>query len=219
MKNDNKNNSGMQKPNKNAGSGEVGGKSVGKSGGGIGGGSGGVNGGKSGGVEPRAKERWYAEGLRFTCTQCGNCCTGPPGYVWFTPEEGRAMAAGLGLSEKRFYQLHAHKIYGRWSLNERLREDSVGPGRSGGNGGGEGEYDCVFLTEREDGKRGCSIYETRPTQCRTWPFWPENLSSERAYRRASETCPGMTAGMQGESSAGDFYPLEQIRIIRDRNVK
>ena len=43
-------------------------------------------------VTPALRE-WYAEGLRFGCTQCGNCCTGPPGAVWFTAEEGRAMAA------------------------------------------------------------------------------------------------------------------------------
>ena len=46
-----------------------------------------------------ARPDWYDDGLRFECTQCGNCCTGPPGMVWFTPEEGRRMAEGLGLDE------------------------------------------------------------------------------------------------------------------------
>ena len=39
----------------------------------------------------------YADGLRFECTQCGNCCTGPPGRVWFSEEEGEAMAENLGV--------------------------------------------------------------------------------------------------------------------------
>ena len=30
---------------------------------------------------------WYADGLSFTCTQCGNCCTGGPGYVWISDME------------------------------------------------------------------------------------------------------------------------------------
>ena len=40
---------------------------------------------------------WYAEGLRFECTQCGNCCSGGPGAVWFTSEEAGGMARALGL--------------------------------------------------------------------------------------------------------------------------
>ena len=30
---------------------------------------------------------WYKDGLAFTCTQCGNCCTGGPGYVWLSDAE------------------------------------------------------------------------------------------------------------------------------------
>ncbi|MFG0335929.1 MAG: YkgJ family cysteine cluster protein, partial [Maioricimonas sp. JB049] len=38
---------------------------------------------------------WYRDGLQFSCTQCGNCCTGSPGYVWVTEEEIAAIAAHL----------------------------------------------------------------------------------------------------------------------------
>ena len=41
---------------------------------------------------------WYADGLRFSCTQCGNCCTGPPGAVWFNEDEGKAMADKVGVA-------------------------------------------------------------------------------------------------------------------------
>ena len=51
---------------------------------------------------PTDEQEWYADGLRFQCTGCGNCCTGPPGTVWFTEEEGRAIAASLGLDEATF---------------------------------------------------------------------------------------------------------------------
>ena len=30
---------------------------------------------------------WYAAGLRFFCTQCGDCCSGAPGFVWVNEEE------------------------------------------------------------------------------------------------------------------------------------
>ncbi|MFM7740581.1 MAG: YkgJ family cysteine cluster protein, partial [Planctomycetota bacterium] len=29
-----------------------------------------------------AAEPWYKDGLRFQCSQCGDCCTGGAGYVW-----------------------------------------------------------------------------------------------------------------------------------------
>jgi len=142
-------------------------------------------------------EPWYADGLSFTCTQCGNCCTGPPGYVWFSDEEAKQIAEHLGISEREFRKRYAKKKFGKWSLGEVKRN---------------GQYDCVFLTRDEQGKAWCSIYPVRPTQCQTWPFWPENLASPEAWEKAAETCPGMRTGK-------DYYPPEQIRIIRDQNPK
>ena len=141
------------------------------------------------------EEPWYADGLQFTCTQCGNCCTGPPGYVWFTEEEAGAISEYLQIDIKTFYRRYTHKIHNRRSLNEEKTPQG---------------HDCVFLSRTENGKALCSIYPVRPVQCRTWPFWPENLASSAAWRRAAKTCPGI--------NHGDYYPVEKIRIIRDRNV-
>lgn len=133
---------------------------------------------------------WYGEGLRFSCTQCGNCCTGPPGAVWFTAPEARAMAAALGLDEATFRRRHARVIEGRWSLNEQLTEHG---------------YDCVFLDrDSRPGTAICRLYGARPRQCRTWPFWPENLQSPEAWAQARATtpCPGM--------DQGELIPVERI---------
>jgi len=149
--------------------------------------------GKSDGVADQ--QEWYREGLNFQCTQCGNCCTGPPGAVWFEEDEAEAMASGLGLSVARFKQEWARRLDGRWSLKERLTAHG---------------WDCVFLDrESSPGKALCRLYETRPAQCRTWPFWPENLGSPEAWAEARrETpCPGM--------GQGAIVPIESIRIQRD----
>lgn len=37
---------------------------------------------------------------------------------------------------------------------------------------------CVFL--EPDGKQ-CSIYEARPVQCRTYPFWPTIMESMQSW--------------------------------------
>lgn len=131
-------------------------------------------------------------GLRFGCTQCGNCCSGPRGFVLFTPEEGRAIAARLGVSEARFLE--------EWT-SETVR------GRSLNEVGSEHGYDCVFLDrERVPGMAVCSIYEDRPAQCRTWPFWPGLLRSREDWVRAKRRCPGLDRGRL-------FTPVE-IRVVR-----
>jgi len=133
-------------------------------------------------------------GLRFTCTQCGNCCTGPTGFVLFTDQEAGAMAREIGISKPEFYETYTRDtIVGR-SLNET--KSSFG-------------YDCVFLT-RDDktGKTGCSVYRSRPEQCRTWPFWDSNLRGKRDWARASKGCPGM--------DTGELHTPKHIQLTRDR---
>ena len=149
-----------------------------------------------------ADSPWYAEGLSFSCTQCGGCCTGGPGYVWFDDDEAGAMAEAKGVDKETFYRQFAMKKNGRWSLNE------VRVAR--------GQYDCVFL-ERPGGLNSagrCTLYHARPTQCRTWPFWESNLTSPRAWAEAAEDCPGMRP--PGESGGG-FVPLEAITVELQRN--
>src|SRR5204863_9053608 len=47
-------------------------------------------------------------GLRFKCTMCGNCCTGPEGYVLVTDEEIAALAKRLGMTDREFFDRYTH---------------------------------------------------------------------------------------------------------------
>ena len=71
------------------------------------------------------KQPWYKDGLRFKCTQCGDCCTGAPGYVWFTKDEGQAMADLLEVDVETFYRKYARKIGIRYSLKEYANGDCI----------------------------------------------------------------------------------------------
>ncbi len=51
------------------------------------------------------------------------------------------------------------------------------------------DKNCGFL----EGKR-CTVYEGRPTQCRTWPFWPENMNAKTWRRDVAAFCPGVGKG-------------------------
>jgi Fe-S-cluster containining protein len=157
-------------------------------------------------VSESEKDPWYADGLQFTCTQCGNCCTGGPGYVWASDVEIRRLAEYLKLSVKEVIEQYCRRIDGRLSFTEKRNQ---------------GNYDCVFLKEEKierpgakgsdekviHTKRTCTIYPIRPLQCRTWPFWPELLSSKESWKRAGRGCPGMDVGKR--------YSLDQIAEIRD----
>lgn len=120
---------------------------------------------------------WYANGLRFTCTQCGRCCGGAPGNVWVSDAEIAALAKLKQMPDADFRRLHTRTEHGRISL---LEHD---------------DGDCEFLVrDPATGKAGCSVYQARPLQCRTWPFWKSNVRSQRTWDLAARNCPGMNHG-------------------------
>ena len=137
---------------------------------------------------------WWRDGLRFECTCCGNCCSGEPGAVWFAKEEGQQMATRLGLSESDFLRDYARKIGTKWSLKEVTGPADLHRG-----------HDCILLDRQSvPGKALCKVYQDRPNQCKTWPFWDQNISSKRAWDQAKKAapCPGM--------GSGPLIPAEKI---------
>jgi uncharacterized protein len=114
---------------------------------------------------------WYSRGLQFECQACGQCCGGEPGYIWMTPEEIRRAAKAMGMHVLDFCSMYVSEYDRGFSLREMA------------NG------DCSML---DDGK--CRIYQARPLQCRTWPWWPSNLSSRRAWQYLQRRCPGVGKG-------------------------
>jgi Fe-S-cluster containining protein len=127
-------------------------------------------------------EPWYKDGLKFKCTGCGDCCTGAPGYVWVNQVEIDALAERLEMDPAKFEKKYVRQIGVRRSLKEYK------------NG------DCVFF---DNESRKCTVYEQRPRQCRTWPFWNSNLKSPEAWTETCESCPG--------SGMGKLYQLEHIQ--------
>ncbi len=137
---------------------------------------------------PRLKTKWYQAGLRFECSQCGNCCGGAPGYVWVTRDDVKKISEFLGKKDGQLDKSQIRRVGLRHSLTEK-------PGG-----------DCIFL-KRENGKSMCGIYPVRPIQCRTWPFWGGNLKSPDSWNEASIGCPGM-----GEGKLHNFVHIEELRI-------
>ena len=57
-----------------------------------------------------AAEKWYKDGLRFDCTQCGKCCGGAPGYCWVSEDEIHALAERLGMEVEAFRRRYTRVI-------------------------------------------------------------------------------------------------------------
>ena len=93
------------------------------------------------------------------------------------------MAKNMGIADAEFREKFVRRVGGRHSLVEYP------------------DGDCILLDPET---RGCMVYADRPIQCRTWPFWKSNLTSERAWDEMCEGCPG--------AGKGQLYSLEQIEM-------
>lgn len=117
---------------------------------------------------PKSEEPWFAKGLKFACTGCGECCTGS-GRVWLTELEIQTIAKALNMEVVQFVDQSVIRLEGRWSL----KEDPT-------------HGDCYFL---ENGR--CTIYNARPRQCKTFPWWPSTLKSLDSWQEAKRVCEGI----------------------------
>jgi hypothetical protein len=97
-------------------------------------------------------------------------------------EEAARLARFLGIPAAEFRRRYLRRAGRRYSLTERS------------NG------DCVLYN------RGCAVYPARPIQCRSFPFWPENLRSLADWERAGRECPGVERGR--------LYSADEIQLIR-----
>lgn len=102
----------------------------------------------------------YKDGFDFCfdqtlCSQCeGNCCIGEPGYIWINKDEIENLAKYLNITTQELKYNYLKKVGYKYSIKElKLR---------GSN------HVCIFFDTE---KKQCCVYDARPMQCRTFPFW------------------------------------------------
>ncbi len=90
----------------------------------------------------------------LACTTCeGRCCTGDSGYIYVTKSEIENISKLLGLEISDFVDKYLFKKAYKYSIKEMKYN---------------GSYECVFFDRVTN---SCKIYEARPSQCITFPFW------------------------------------------------
>jgi Fe-S-cluster containining protein len=121
------------------------------------------------------KQPFYADGLRFSCTRCSSCCRYESGYVFLSPGDLDVLAKAQDMGGGDFIQTWCRWVpFGGGIDYLSLKEKA--------------NYDCIFW------KDGCMVYQNRPLQCRTFPFWDSILASAAAWENAKLECPGMGQG-------------------------
>ena len=130
---------------------------------------------------------WFHKGLQFNCTQCGNCCRTHDEYafVYLAEADVKALSEHLGMDRAAFLARYCQEEEGWITL--RIDEPA-----------------CPFLGEGN----GCEVYEARPKQCRSWPFWVDNLDRATWEGPVTQCCPGV--------GNGPLVPADEVlRIARD----
>lgn len=137
------------------------------------------------------KKTIYDEGIRFECQGSGKCCTshGGFGYVYLTKEDLKRFAKHFQITVPQFKKQYCHKADGYDCLNDK-----------------PGTQDCVFLKNKQ-----CSAYEGRPTQCRTWPFWPSNMAAKEWNENVKSFCPGVGKGrLYSKKEISEILKVQRI---------
>ena len=117
---------------------------------------------------------WWSEGVRFTCQpDCGRCCDEPGGIVYLSRNDVERLAQHANLTVPEYLKKDCTTtLDGRYVLRSN-QSDGI----------------CIYLDENKQ----CTIYEVRPQQCKAFPWWAENLRSQRSWKQVKASCPGLTA--------------------------
>ena len=117
----------------------------------------------------------YKNGIRFECQGSGNCCVsrGSYGFVYLSHNDLKRFAKYFKVSINKFKKKYCQITDGFIHLIEN----------------NELEWKCLFLKNKK-----CTVYKNRPSQCRTWPFWNENMNPKIWNEDISINCPGIGKG-------------------------
>lgn len=162
---------------------------------------------------------WYESGLQFSCTSCGKCCK-VDGDVWLSPAEVDTIQNHLGVGEEEF-----KSKYGRAEVSDGQETWVCLKRKEGG---------CIFLNPVGQ----CSIYDVRPIQCETYPFWPSLLASrddwkneavipddmelkenERYWTAELGGCEGISYEQPEDTqSSNDKTQMEDVSIVTRKEI-
>ncbi len=109
--------------------------------------------------------------LEFSCNRCSNCCRHEPGAVYLTKKDLDNLYSSLNLSKDEFIKQCCRVLIKDDRKVLALLEKV--------------NYDCIFWSN------GCIVYENRPLQCRTYPYWPFLVENGDYWKHEKHRCSGI----------------------------
>ena len=145
----------------------------------------------------------FKDGIKFECQSSGNCCVSRNsyGYVYLSINDLKRFSKYFNLSIKDFKSQFCQTTDGFVHLTEKNSLNGK----------------CIFLKNNR-----CSVYESRPSQCRTWPFWNENMNAKVWNENISINCPGIGKGKKVRSDIIKKFLKEDYKnektILKNRVI-
>ena len=142
------------------------------------------------------KNKQISKGIKFKCQGSGKCCVsrGNYGFVYLSKKDIFNFSKYFNISITSFKNKFCQFTNGYLHLKEINK-----------NG------DCIFLN-----KKKCSVYSSRPIQCRTWPFWNENINPKKWNNEIINFCPGIGKGKK--ISFDKIKKIVEIDIENENNI-
>jgi len=146
---------------------------------------------------------FYSSGLNFSCKRCSSCCRHESGFVYLSENDIIKLLSALKTDRKVFIASYCRWVYSYegdevLSLKEKFNKD------------------CILWDN------GCTVYDSRPLQCVTFPFWENIVASKESWETAASGCPGMNSGELHTESAVKEKVKSRFRqpiITKDTEAK
>ena len=104
--------------------------------------------------------------MEFKCKKCGNCCN-CDGYLFVDLKDVVNISKFLKITSDEFILKYLTK-----DDDDRFYVSNI-------------NKVCVFY------ENGCTIYDVRPWQCRSYPYWYNIVKSKKNWNKESTFCKGM----------------------------
>lgn len=139
-------------------------------------------------------EKFYDKGLNFECRQCSKCCRHESGLVLLSKADLLKLCNITTMTESEFLLKYCRVVnYQNENHVSLIEKDNK---------------DCVFWQD------GCSVYEARPLQCKSYPFW-ERILDPLAWQEESQSCIGInsSANLVSKETIDNFIKQKELEPL------